>query len=152
MEAGIGRLIVAMLFVLVLLPAFRDLLRKEKKHMEISGGVVNYDITFREFWYVSEKPAAEILEILSSPGTYEGHTYRFARDTMVLSLTSTLLGDTTKYILVLYPQETGTQICLYRKEGNHRTNKVGIDLVFFENLFCKEILYAIPIPYGKRKV
>lgn len=148
----LGILIVAGLFLLVIAPAFLNLFRKERKHMEISGGVVNYDIMLREFWYHSEKDIPEILKILSVPGIYADHRYQFDREEMVLSLTNTLLGDTTKYIVLLNPKEKGTDIQLYRKEGLHRTNKVGVDLVFYENFFCQAILDAKPIPFSKRKM
>ena len=152
MQEFVGILVVAGMFLAVLAPAFWNLFRKERGHWELTGNVVNYDLTLREFWYRSEKNIAEILEILSVPGTYEDHTYQFDRKEMVLSLSSILLEDTTRYIVLLFPQESGTQIQLYRTEGMHRTNKVGVDLVFFENFFCKAVLCADPIPLPKKKL
>ena len=149
MDKGIGVLIVAGLFLAVLIPVYADLFRKLNRHAEFSGNVVNYDITFREFWYFTEKSIPEILEILSVPGTYEDHTYRFDRENMELSLTSVLLGDTTRYIVLLSPRDNGTQFQLYRKEGLHRSKKVGVDLVFYENFFCGAVLDAKPIPWRK---
>ena len=149
MEKAVGVLIVAGLFLLVLIPSYADLFRKLKKHTELSDNIVNYDFTYREFWFYSEKSIPEILDILAVPGTCEDHTYRFDRENMELSLTSILLGDTTRYIVILMSREGGTQIQLYRKEGMHRTNKVGVNLVFFENFFCKAVLDAKPIPRRK---
>lgn len=151
MEMQTGTLIVAGMFVLVLAPAFWNLLQRKRRHAKITDGTVNHDHAFREFWYDSQKPVDEILAILSESGTCEEHTYRFDRETMVLSLSDNFKGDTTRYIVLLSPRADGTRIQLYRKEGLHRTSRAGLELISYENIFCKEILGAEPIPCENKR-
>lgn len=148
----VGILIVAVMVIVVLLPAFADSFRNLGEHQRMLGNVVNHDPLQREFWYYSPKNVWEILEILERPDVHEEYSYRFDREKMMLTLQHVLTGHKAECIVFLEESGTGTRIRLYWTYSRLEGQRMGTDIIFYENFFCRDILQACPVPYDKTEV
>ena len=148
----VGVLIVAMMVFVVLLPAFVDSFRNLGEHRRMLGGIVNHDPLQREFWYSSPRTVWEILGILEKPGVYEEYSYHFDREKMTLTLQRALTGHKAECIVFLEERGSGTRIRLYWTYSRLEGQKMGTEIIFYENFFCRDVLEACPIPYDKTEV
>ena len=146
-----GVLIVAVMVTAVLLPAFLESFRNLGEHQRMLGNIVNHDPLQREFWYSSPKKVWEILRILEKSGVYEEYSYHFDRERMTLILQNVLTGYKAECVVFLEERDNGTRIRLYWTYSRLEGQKMGTEIIFYENFFCRDVLEACPIPYDKTK-